>query len=232
MKKLLVYIFLFISATAFPQKGKEGAVQSFVPKGWKIIATTKGDLNKDGAEDIAIVIEDTKKANFKKNTGMGSPELNLNPRQLLILFKNKGTDAYSLIAKADSFIPEANDEENPCLADPLLESGDVTINKGLLVVEFNYWYSCGSSGVSHKTYTFRFQDNVFMLIGYDSSDFNRFSGEIGNISINFLTKKKSITSGENEFGEGDAKPKVVWKAITIDKLIKLQDLNRNSEIEF
>ena len=231
MKNLLLCIVILSAFASFAQSGK-AAPESFVSKGWKIIATTKGDLNKDGTEDIAIVIEDTKKANFKKNEGMGSPELNLNPRELLILFRDKAKGTYSLIEKTDSFIPEANDEENPCLADPLLENGDITIYKGVLVVDFNYWYSCGSSGVTHNTYTFRFQDNAFMLIGYDSYDFNRFSGDKDTISINFLTKKKSITSGENEFGEGTAKPKVVWKAITIDKLIKLQDLNRTSEIEF
>lgn len=236
MKHLFLYI-LFFSFAGFaqqqPTKVKYAkSINSFVPKGWKIITTAKGDLNKDGTEDVALVIEDTKKENFIPNESMGSPTLNVNPRTLLVLFKYKADGSYSLGTSQDTFIPEENDQESPCLADPLLQDGGIYIVKGNLIVEFNYWLSCGSYGVSNKQYTFRFQDNTFALIGYDTSEYSRASGERTSISINFLTKKKSSTTGENMFEDDKSKHKTVWKTIKVNKLLTLTDLNRTSEIDF
>ncbi len=112
MKRKLFFIlslFLICSFYAFgenfPQKAK--SVNDFIPKGWKILKDengsnfiAKGDLNKDKLEDVAIIIEKNDKKNIKKNDNFGPNELNLNPRILLILFKEKdGT--YSLVAKND-----------------------------------------------------------------------------------------------------------------------------------
>ena len=237
MKKLFLYTLLFLSFAGFaqqqPKKVKYAkSINNFVPKGWKIITTAKGDLNKDGTEDIAIVIEDTKKENFIDNTSMGSSKLNVNPRTLLVLFKYKPDGSYSLGASQDTFIPLENDEENSCLADPLLQDGGIDIVKGNLIVDFNYWLSCGSYGVTNKQYTFRFQDNNFALIGFDTSEYSRSSGEMSHTSINFLTKKKSTTTGENMFEDDAKKHKTVWETIKINKLITLTDMTSDSEIHF
>ena len=100
MKRKLFFILLlflissiYVFGENFPQKAK--TVNDFIPKGWKKILTTNGDLNKDKLEDTVIVIEKEDKKNIKKNDGFGPEELNLNPRILLVLFKGKdGT--YSL----------------------------------------------------------------------------------------------------------------------------------------
>jgi hypothetical protein len=236
MKHLFLYILLF-SFAGFaqqqPTKVKYAkSINSFVPKGWKIIATDRGDLNKDGTNDVALVIEDTKKENFIANGSLGSPTLNLNPRTLIILFKYKPDGSYSLGAKQDTFIPLENDEENSCLADPLLQDGGIDIVKGNLIVSLNYWLSCGSYEVIYKQYTFRYQDNGFALIGYDTSEYSRSSGEMSHTSVNFLTNKKSTTTGENMFEDDKSKHKTSWKPIKIDRLLTLTDLNRTLEIDF
>ena len=41
-----------------PLQGK--TLRDFIPADWKLLKSAKGDLNKDGKEDIAGVIEDTK----------------------------------------------------------------------------------------------------------------------------------------------------------------------------
>ncbi|MEI8186420.1 MAG: hypothetical protein WCG19_06975 [Chlorobiaceae bacterium] len=58
--------------------------------------------------------------------------------------------------------------------------------------------SAGSWSTSESKFTFRYQDNCFNLIGYDSTDTMRNSGETSTISINYLTKKKIITKGNTE----------------------------------
>ena len=101
MKRKLFFIFslflifsLYAFAESFPQKAK--SVNDFIPKGWKILKDengsnfiAKGDLNKDKLEDVAIIIEKNDKKNIKKNDNFGPNELNLNPRILIILFKEK-----------------------------------------------------------------------------------------------------------------------------------------------
>jgi len=232
-----LFLLLFFSFAGFaqqqPTKVKYAkSVDSFVPKGWKIITTAKGDLNKDGTEDVALVIEATDKENFIPNESMGSPTLNVNPRTLLVLFKYKPDGSFSLGAMQDTLIPEANDQEVPCLADPLLQDGGIFIVKGNLIVDFNYWLSCGSYGVSNKQYTFRYQDNGFALIGYDTSEYSRASGEMTTTSINFLIKKKSSTTGGNMFEDDKSKHKTDWETIKIDKLLTLTDITSDSEIDF
>lgn len=235
MIKLFCILFLSGSSLLFaqtevqiPSYGKD--TLAFVPKEWKIVALAKGDLNKDKSEDLAIVIEDTNKDNFIENEFLGAPTLNVNPRYLLILFKEK--EGYRLAELNRNFIPSENDAESTCLADPFMESGGMDIKKGVLSVSFHYWLSCGSYGVTNEAFKLRWQDGKFVLIGYDHSEFSRSSGEESLTSINFLTKKKSETNGGNMFADNENNPKTVWKKIKIDKFITLQDLDKSGQIDF
>jgi hypothetical protein len=232
MKKHLFFALLFFSTFVFSQSsvvtGK--SIQDFIPKGWKKIMACKGDLNKDKIADVAFIIEKNDKKNFIINKqGLGTDTLNVNPRRLVVLFK-KG-NAYTLAESNDAFIPRTNDPENSCLMDPLVEGG-IEIEKGNLVLVFNYWYSCGSWYNTNKTFRFRYSDNRFFLIGFDSYQFHRSTGEIVDESRNYLTKKQSITTGANEFGNGDNKTKTVWSKIKITQLIKLKELNSESIYDF
>ena len=235
MKKLLCSLIFLASLASFaqdnvtiPSYGKD--TLAFVPKAWKIIAQATGDLNKDGIDDAVLIIEEAKKENFINNESLGESVLNTNPRYLLVLFKD--SKGYSLAALNKNFIPPANDEDATCLADPLLQDGGITIKKGVLLIDFHYWLSCGSYGVSHECFKLRWQDSKFVLIGYDSSEYSRSLGDESSVSINFVTKKKQVVTGGNMFNEDQNKPKTVWKTIKIDKFITLQDLNRSTEVDF
>jgi len=236
MKKVFTIAVLLMCTVVLGQKAPTithaKTTEGFIPKGWKQIAIAKGDLNKDGTDDVVLVIEDTDKKNFIPNENMGSKTLNVNPRQLLILFSDKATGFYNLAIAQETFIPEANSEEDPCLADPLLEDGGIAIKKGTLVIDLHNWVSCGSYWAGHITYVFRYQEGSFMLIGYDTSEYNRATGEQNKTSINFNTKKKSTTTGDNILEDVPAKPKTVWEYIKITKLIRLEDLNRTTEISY
>jgi hypothetical protein len=96
------------------------------------------------------------------------------------------------------------------------------IEKGVLKIDLNYWYSCGSWYTNHNTYIFRYQNNQFEMIGYESSEFHRASGEATSISINYSTKKKIETTGLNEFNESKTKSKV--SKIKINKLYNLNEI--------
>jgi len=206
---------IYIFGEDFPTKAK--TVDDFIPKGWKEILTTNGDLNKDKLEDTVIVIE--------KDDVLGPDYLNLNPRILLVLFKQKdGT--YILASKNDKgFIQSENDEENPTLMDTLT---GISIKNNTLRINFDYFLSAGSYSASQTVFTFRFQNNRFELIGLDNNSFMRNSGEQEEFSINFSTNKMKTTSGRNMFDEELSKPKETWENINIKKKYILDEMSKDT----
>ena len=237
MKRKLFFILslflifsLYTFAENFPQKAK--SINDFVPKGWKILKDengsnfiAKGDLNKDKLEDIAIVIEKNDKKNIKKNESLGPEELNLNPRTLLVLFKEKdGT--YTLAAKNDKgFIKSEGNEDNPALMDTL---SDISIKNNVLKIVFYYFMTAGSWWTSSEVYIFRFQNNVFELIGYESDTYLRNSGEEEGVSINFSTNKVKSTTGGNVFEEKENKPKDEWTNVEFEKKYILDEMTEKT----
>ena len=182
-------------------------------------------MNKDKLEDITIIIEKDDKKNIKKNDGFGPEELNLNPRILLVLFKEKdGT--YTLAAKNDKgFIKSAGDEETTALLDTL---SNISIKNNVLKITFNYFMSAGSWSTSTEVYIFRFQNNVFELIGYESNSYMRNTGEEEGVSINFSTNKMKTTTGGNMFEENENHPKVKWKNVEFEKRYILDEMTENT----
>ena len=230
MKRKLFFILLlflissiYVFGENFPQKAK--TVNDFIPKGWKKILTTNGDLNKDKLEDTVIVIEKEDKKNIKKNDGFGPEELNLNPRILLVLFKQKdGT--YILASKNDKgFIKSEGNDNNPALMDTL---DDIIIKNNVLKIVFNYFMSAGSWWTSTNVYIFRFQNNVLELIGYESNAYMRNTGEEEGTSINFSTNKVKITTGGNIFEEKENNPKDEWRYLKFEKKYILDEMTEST----
>jgi len=236
MKKTIFLFLLFSTILSIAQNNDPiipssgDAVKDFVPVGWKKAALASGDLNKDGMNDMVVIIENKSPLNFKINTALGSDTLNLNPRILLILFGTLN-GSYTIGEINRNFIPSPGDEESPCLADPL-EEGKIEIEKGVLRIKLQYWLSCGSWSVTNKTYTFRYQHNQFELIGYDITSYHRSSGETTETSLNYSTKKKCTSIGGNMFSKDLNKPKTTCVPFEVDKLKSLKELTSKTEIEF
>jgi len=236
MKKLFALIAFSASAMAsaqsadpiIPEQGKD--ITAFIPQGWKAISSTEGDLNKDRATDIVLVIENTDSKNFIPNDDLGENLLNTNPRYFLVLFRNK--NGYLLKALNKDFIPPHNSIESPCLEDPFTEAGGISITKGVITVSLKVWLSCGSYGVSSEKYKLRYENGRFVLIGYDIWESSRSTGDFTETSINFLTKQKSIATGDNLFEDKKAEAKTVWESIEINELITLANLKWPNEIDF
>ena len=230
MKRKLFFILslflissIYVFGENFPQKAK--TVNDFIPKDWKEILTTNGDLNRDKLEDTIIVIEKEDKKNIKKNDGFGPEELNLNPRILLVLFKQKdGT--YVLASKNDKgFIKSEGNDDNPALMDTL---DDIIIKNNVLKIVFNYFMSAGSWWTSTNVYIFRLQNNVFELIGYESNAYMRNTGEEEGTSINFSTNKAKITTGGNIFEEKENNPKNEWRYVKFEKKYILNEMTEST----
>jgi hypothetical protein len=231
MKKLLAPLLLLIPLGVLAQ---EKAIAPFIPAGWKVIATQSGDLNKDTIEDLAVVIENTDTANFTDNPAEGFEprQFNTNPRRLLVLFKNRAGSNYTLADSSESLIPPQHDPQMPCLQDPFLDSGEMAIDNGVLVIALQTFMSCGTYHMSNDVYRFKHQDGGFSLIGYDHYRADRVSGQMFETSINFLTKKKSTTTGGNLYEDKPSDPKTTWDTITVVNLPKLSGLEYGSEMNY
>ena len=106
MKKISTFLLVSWSISVFGQVQEKKNPSDFIPKGYVIhkyeggISASgwdeiKGDLNKDGLEDIVLVIKGTDKSKIIQDEDRG--KLDRNRRGLIILL-NKG-NSYWLAAK-------------------------------------------------------------------------------------------------------------------------------------
>ncbi|SEW53806.1 hypothetical protein [Chitinophaga arvensicola] len=218
---IALFSFSILHAQTIPATGSD--ISSFIPRGWKLFAQATGDLNKDSLADVVMIIQETNKKKLVKNEeGMGIDTMDLNPRMVLILFKQ--TDGtYQLATKSTSFISSPNNADNPCESDRI-EDDVLTIKKGVLTLRQHYWSSCGSWTTSIEDYLFRYQKGKFELIGYSSEDIHRSSGEMNTYSVNFSTRKAIRTTGDNMFDTPKEKPKTTEQSFTMATLPNLETM--------
>ncbi len=233
MKTLII---LLILATSFVSINFSQTIQlntsvnsleDITPKGWQLLSSSTGDLNNDGIEDIALVIENTETSNFKLNKGLGIDTINLNPRILAIYF-GTNNHTYEKQLQADSIILL---RDIPTMDEPF-DSIAIT-NKGTLTLDFHFWFSAGSWLMSSRKYTFRYQHDRFELIGFDYWERHRGSGNTLEESINFSTKKIKTIRGEFEEVNEDGAPlyDTKWFNFELNELKSLQSMNKLFEWE-
>lgn len=231
-KKLLLILLLLIQIHSFGQSevikllNKANAIEKLIPKNWKVLSTAKGDLNKDGINDLALVIENTDKKYLEINEGgLGRDTINLNPRILGIYFGNiKGE-----FIKKEQYNKFIILQDSPTMDEPF--DGIEILKNGVLKIDFHFWYSAGSWNMSNHTYKFRFQNNKFELIGYDSSDRHRGTGETIDYSINFSTRRMNIwkmTIDENDIQRTEDEN----KSFELKNLKSIQSLGTPFEWKF
>jgi hypothetical protein len=229
MKNLFAFLLINWTISVFGQEQQKKNPLDFIPKGYVIhkyeggISTggwneIKGDLNKDGLEDIVLIIKGTDKSKIIKDEDRG--ELDRNRRGILVLL-NKGNSYVVAVKNYDCFSSE--NEDGGVYFAPELE---VEIKKGKLYISY------GHGRYGNWSYTFRYNNGNFELIGYDSYS-SRGPVPQFQVSINFLTKKKLTMDNLNKDDEDDSNVnyKETWKKITATKLIKLSEIKDFDELD-
>ena len=212
MKIILINIMLCLCAigmNAQTLKQQGNAVEQIVPEGWEH-EEEEGDLNKDGIKDLVVLA----KPNFKENmkTRDDGYEYNFNPYILAIYF-GQAEGSFQLWKQYKELFP-ADDEWSSV-------GVDISITeKGALNIDTDLFSSGGSYGTSRTKYTYRYQNGDFHLIGKESTDMMRNTGEMTTVSENYLTWKRQ-TIKDNAFEEG--KKKETWSKLTKSPLEKLGD---------
>ncbi len=201
------------------------SAEGFVPAGWAIETSQSGDLNGDGVADLVLVLREHDKANVLADPGgLGEATVDTNPRILAIAFgkpagRGGGLD---LVPQNHELIPRHTVPE----ADDYFD--DITIKHGTLQVSMHLFMSAGGWTASHTVYTLRFQHGRFEMIGYDSVQTQRNTGEITEASINYTTGRAKLTTGTIGGSVGD---KVQWKSLPAHKLLSLGDIGDGMDFD-
>lgn len=124
---------------------KANNIEAFIPKNYDTLATTIGDLNKDGLPDIAMVLAHQKEITYEMETEPA--------RLLVILFKNK--NGYQLADVSDQAVMCRHC--GGVFGDPF---EGISILNNVLTIS-HYGGSAWRWGYNHK---FKFQKNDFYLI--------------------------------------------------------------------
>lgn len=198
MRYFLIFLFVIISRLSFGQdfvypfiQASAMSFEDFIPRGWVVLDSTSGDLNKDGKADLALVIQ--LKDSMVRVNEFGDTVLT-SPRILMVLFRDKIREGYTLAEQSNTFIMQ---HEDRIMDDPYK---DIVIDKGLLEISFRLFYSMGSWYITVATYKFRYQDHEFTLIGAEYLSFHRATHDFEEYSYNFLTKRKIVSKGSDMKG--------------------------------
>ncbi|MBN8940651.1 MAG: hypothetical protein J0H01_14225 [Rhizobiales bacterium] len=180
-----------------PLASQAAAPEGFVPPGWRLEQSRRGDLTGDGIEDVAFVLRQVEPANILANPGLGARRFDTNPRILVVAFGRADHSGFDLALRNTTLIPR---RENPTLEDPLANDA-IAIASGALRIRLRLASSAGSWETASTTYTFQHRDGELRMVGYDRSTTMRNTGETKAISINYLTGRVKRTTGRIESDE-------------------------------
>jgi hypothetical protein len=217
MKRMILIVSMISVASGSFAQAKE--YSAFIPQGFEILdeGFAKGDLNKDGIEDVALALFhiNEKTVDYTSDSVIEVPE-----RILLVLFGDG--NGYKLAARSGSMI--MCKECGGIFGDPF---AGIEIVKNILIVN----HYGGSNWRWGYTYRFRYQDGDFYLIGKTSHSFwcikeceslNDFAGT-NYEDINLITgqfERKRISEDckllENKKGKMKVLPLVKLSKASID----------------
>lgn len=196
--------------------------EGFVPSGWRIEQQLRGDLNGDKREDLVLVLRQQDPRNIVEHDGFGISPLDSNPRMLAIAWATP--DGYSLAAQNHTLITR---HEAPNLSDVFEEGAGVSIVRGTLQTTLFFFSNAGSWSTGSASYTFRWQEGAFALIGYDRSSMMRNSGQTESLSINYSTRRVRHAEGSMESDEDSVR----WETLSSPQRWTLETVGDGSAFE-
>ncbi|HZB61169.1 MAG TPA: hypothetical protein VE423_00730 [Microvirga sp.] len=210
-----------VTYPSLPKQASSAA--GFVPRGWVLEAQASGDLNRDAIPDLALVLRQNDPKNIVKNPGLGENPFDTNPRILAVAFRNGPAGDFVLQLENRTLIPRRTD---PVMADPF-EDG-LAIDRGNLRVNLNLWLSAGGWDMSGMSHTLQYRNGRLELIGYDRSTTNRRSLDTTDVSVNYLSGKMKISTGNSN---SDKPAKAIWKTLPRRAPLTIDEIGNGLEFE-
>ena len=209
---LLVYADTTLSTAEKQLKKDSLRYKAYIPASYTLFETIQGDLNKDGLQDVVLIVKATDPKQWITDEYRG--KLDRNRRGVVVLLNVKGH--YQKVVQNLSLFSSENEDGGVYFAPELVPS----IEKGLLKLH----YAHGRYG--YWAYQFRLEGRDMRLIGYDSSD--NFGPYVNSeTSVNFLTAKKLVRENLNKDLDSDPKFKEICSKVNIAPmyLSKIQDID-------
>jgi hypothetical protein len=188
MRHFLIIFLVAISGLSFgqtfnyPKIIKTGdSIQDFIPKNWTILDSVTGMLNNRKVYALVLQFQDT--AVLSKKMGDKIQRVKTFPRTLLVIIQDSVSGKLVLNTQNNKFIPTVNEVQY----DAPDSYNDIVIEKGILKLDFTDYIA--PRVWSRSTYKFRLKNNSFTLIGADVLFNQGTTGDSGETSYNFLTKR-------------------------------------------
>ena len=211
-RKMIICICLLCLCTGVKAQElqKQGrGVDDLVPKGWVYTEAT-GDLNKDGIADLVVVAT----PDFKENTKTRDDGFVYNFNQpLLAVYFGTAEGKLQLWRQYDQVVPARPDEYVS------IDASLTITEKGVLRIALETFSSMGGWGSENCNFSYRYQDGDFYLIGKESRNMSRNTGEMETTSENYLTWRRQVVK-ENVFDD-DKPKKEKWTKLPKKPLEKL-----------
>ena len=205
-----------------PNIAKEASiVERLVPEGWRIETMSRDDLNGDRLTDAVLVIRSKDPNLIVENpNGLGEDKFDSSPRTLLVALAKKG-GGFRTVAINNVIIPRI---KSPTIDDPF---DAISIEKNVLTLSLRFWASAGSWSMSTTSFKFRWQSDAMRLIGYDNSEIHRGSGDMTEVSVNYLTGRKiTVKSSISDDDSVEVPEKIGRKP-----LLRLDDIGHGWEYQ-
>lgn len=179
---------------------RASSANGFAPRGWKTEKIVRGDLNRDGRSDAAIVLAQTKSARVEDGVPMGRQ------RALVIAFKAR--KGWQRVGFSNQLLLGTRDGGAFYgMTDAPVE---LSIEKGVVLVNMEF----GSREVTTTTHRLRWEPKrkAVYVIGMDAATRDRANGGGETTSVNYLTGNKKVTT----YRAGDDKSKTVNSRVARD----------------
>jgi hypothetical protein len=179
----------FAQKFSFPKLAQQaGTLAAMQPKNWKVIDSAKGDLNNDGQQDIALILEYN--TAITENRAYGNYEIELikevqKPRILAIYFQNTARK-YKLALQNNDFILRS--EEGGKMGDPLKE---VSIDDNKLLLAFEG----GNEWRWKLNYGFEYGQKEWNLVNAGNRYYHKDTGEMIDKQYDFVDRTITTVIG-------------------------------------
>lgn len=157
---------------------------------WKILAQSTGDLNKDGLDDVAIILESKDSIQVKECSNCKL--IKRKPRVILVLFNQDSKQ--TVVIQNNEFIARGDEGGMVNYLEP-----ELSIKNGWLNIFYQYTRS-------HQSYTFEFRNNQMELILAESVGVHSASGDFESDKFDFI--KGILTSETGNISQEKSKKEI------------------------
>ena len=194
-------------------------IAGFVPPGWRIEHESRGLLDADALDDALLVLRMDDPGNVIDGARPGGDALDTNPRMLVVALAT-GDGGWRRVMSDHALVPRT---VSPHLEDFLADSeASLGIRPNRTwSVSLHSFASAGTWTTSEVGYTFRLEDDCMRLVGFDSFDLHRASGEIMTTSVNYLTGRAWTQAGHVSKDESGPKR---WTRVATNARICIEDV--------